>query len=238
MHKEKYLCLSIPGDLTTSVTQGKRVLLSRKPVNGVTMQFKEWLKKEMQMKDNSIKVYLSHINRLERALNSTSFEDDEQVKGVILLHPKTRSAYRAYSRYMLELYEKQLPDLPVLPLGRPPKPVENIVDIPQVPVEVVDAIADCILSGLEAKSLKTRTWGHVIYNENKDRYETPEANGSKAWIILPKQAIQTLREWAQPTPEKEIYTPLVPTKPGSLKPVNLKWLLPLIEVRMSTRGKS
>jgi len=202
------------------------------------MQFKEWLKKEMQMKDASIKVYLSHINRLERALNSNGFDDEEKVKGVILLHPKARSAYRAYARYMLEVNERTLPEAPVLPLGRPPKPVESSVDIPQVPVEVVDAIVECILSGLEAKSLKTRTWGHVIYNENKDRYETPEANGSKAWIILPKQAIQTLKEWAQAEPGKEIYTPLVPAKPGSLKPVNLKWLIPLIEVRMSNRAKS
>lgn len=199
--------------------------------------FKAWLIHSRHLNPASARVYTSRMQQMNQTLALSGISHGS-VFAFLSARPNARPAYRSFVIFARETAQLELPVVDAFPSGPPVtiKPEEEL--LPRYPENVLDALLAVLDAGIPISVLKTLCWGHVVFNEEKGRYEAPDPEEKNTWIVLPRAAIDTLREWAAPEEGREFYTPLVVAASGSRKPVNWSWMRPTLAVRKRNQPAS
>ena len=200
-------------------------------------EFRTWLIKVRSVGPSSARVYASRMRSMATALEPTGVTHGS-VFAHLSTHGAARAPYRSLVLFAREVKGVELPVIEAFPSGPPVtvKPEEEL--LPRYPVEVLDALCDLLDAGLPVTLLKPACWGHVVYNEPRQRYEMPDPEEKNTWLIVPAGPLQVLRDWVQPADGQEFYTPLVTSAPQSRLPANWSWLRPTLAVRRRIRQES
>lgn len=200
-------------------------------------EFRTWLTKARAISPASARVYSSRMRSMSVAVEPSGVTKGS-VHAYLSTHAKARSAYRTLVLFAKEVKGVELPAVEVFPSG-PPVTIKSEEELlPRYPEPVLDALCDLLDAGLSVSLLKPSCWGHVIYNEARERFEMPDPEEKNTWIIVPSAPLQVLREWVQPAEGQEFYTPLVTAAPQSRLPANWTWLRATLAVRRRTRQES
>lgn len=196
-------------------------------------EFKEWLILTRKLSKGSARVYASNVRTMLEAAPEEGVTE-AFVKEYAEVHPAKRTPYRVFREWAAEKHGMSLPELPHRPSGRARKHVAEAEDtdvVEEVPGAVLDALGNLMQGAITSKILSKLMWGHLIHVPEKHRYECPTPGDVRTVSVLPEAYVNVIREWASPAQGKELYTPFVPRKPGSLRPINWSWLELTIEVR-------
>jgi hypothetical protein len=199
--------------------------------------FSEWLILTRKLSKGSARVYVSNARSVLTAA------PEEGVTQAFLTeymdaNPAKRTPYRVFREWALEKHGMDLPILPNKPSGRARKHIQEKEDtsiVEEVPESVLHALGEMLQGSITPKIVSKLMWGHLIHVPEKHRYECPTPGDLETITVLPEAYVNTVRDWAQPAQGKELYTPLVPRKPGSLKPINWAWLELTLAVRKRTQ---
>jgi hypothetical protein len=200
-------------------------------------EFRTWLIKMRAFSPASARVYSSRMRSMA-AIVEPSGVTHGSVFAYLSTHANARSAYRTLVLFAKEAKGVELPTVEAFPSGPPVtiKPEEEL--LPRYPEPVLDALCDLLDAGLSVALLKPSCWGHVIYNEERERFEMPDPEEKNTWLIVPSAPLQVLREWVQPAEGQEFYTPLVTAAPQTRLPANWTWLRATVAVRRRSRQES
>jgi len=200
-------------------------------------EFRTWLIKERSVGVASARVYASRMRSMSKNIEPLGVSHGS-VFAYLSVNSEARSAYRSLALFAKELKNIELPVIDSFPSGPPVtvKPEEEL--LPRYPDEVLDAVCDLLDAGLPVTLLKAACWGHVVYNQSRDRFEMPDPDEKNTWLIVPAAPLQVLRDWVQPSDGHEFYTPLVAAAPESRKPANWPWLRATLAVRRRNRQES
>jgi len=200
-------------------------------------EFRTWLIKERSVGVASARVYTSRMRSMAKSIEPLGVSHGS-VFAYLSANAEGRSAYRSLVLFAKEQKGIELPVIEAFPSGPPVtvKPEDEL--LPRYPDEVLDAVCDLLDAALPVTLLKSACWGHVVYNESRDRFEMPYPDEKNTWLIVPAEPLRVLREWVQPGDGHEFYTPLITAGPQSRKPANWSWLRPTLAVRRRNRQGS
>lgn len=199
--------------------------------------FAQWLVLTRKLSKGSARVYVSNVKTMLAAAPEEGVTADF-VQSYSEAHPAKRTPYRVFREWAQEKHQMSLPELPHRTSGRTRKHIIEAEDtgvVAEVPEAVLDALDALLQGSITAKILSKLMWGHLTHVPEKHRYECPTPGDIETVTVLPEAYVQTLLNWASPAPGKELYTPFVPRKPGSLKQINWSWLELTIAVRRRSR---
>ena len=199
--------------------------------------FAEWLVLTRKLSKGSSRVYTSNVRTMLEAAPEEGVTE-AFVKEYTEAHPSKRTPYRVFREWAAEKHGMSLPELPHGPSGRARKHVAEAEDtgvVENVPEAVLDALEELMQGMITSKILSKLMWGHLLHVPEKHRYERPTPGDVETLTVLPEGYVQVIQEWASPARGKELYTPFVPRKPGSLKQINWSWLELTIAVRRRSR---
>lgn len=200
--------------------------------------FYEWMILERKLAKGSARVYRSHAKAVLAAAPEEGVTP-EFLSEYMEVNPARRTPYRVFREWAQETHGMKLPELPHRPSGRRPKykrEKEDVEVVEEVPEAVLDALSELLQGSITPKIVSKLMWGHLVHSSAKHRYECPTPGDVETLTILPEAYVEVLKDWAKPAPGKELYTPLVPRKPGSLKPINWSWLELTLAVRRQSQG--
>ena len=198
--------------------------------------FQDWLILERKISKGSARVYASNVKTMLDAAPEEGVTEDF-VQSYTTANPGKRTPYRVFREWAQEAHSMTLPELPHRPSGRTRKHIAEREDtsiVEEVPETVLDALNEIMQGTITQKIVSKLMWGHLLHVPEKHRYECPTPGDVDTVTVLPEAYVDTLKAWAQPQKGKELYTPLVPRKPGSLKPINWSWL----ELTLAVRRRS
>jgi hypothetical protein len=177
--------------------------------------FKNWLVNHKQLNSESARVYASRVSTMLKNLPGDTLTE-EVVKCYLDMpeHGPTRTAYKSFRQFLLQ---EEGTKLPVYTASQRQRGAVGIPASP-VPAEVLDAIITLEKAGIRRKEASHMYWGHLVQ--------------------LPGEAVETLKAYAEPEEGREMVTPLIPASPGSITPVNWRWLKQVLAVRTRSRQMS
>ena len=201
--------------------------------------FKEWLVLKRKLSKGSARVYASNVKTMMASAPEEGVTSDFLTE-YTTANPSKRTPYRVFREWAEEVHGMMLPALPHRPSGRARKHAaekEDVNIVEEVPEAVLDAVDALMQGSITAKILSKLMWGHLTYVETKFRYECPTPGDLQTTTVLPESHVEAIKGWAAPFPGKELYTPFIPRRPGSLKQINWSWLELTIAVRRRNQEK-
>ena len=197
--------------------------------------FKKWLVNHRQLNSESARVYASRISSMLKNLPGDTLTQ-EVVKCYLDMpeHGAARTAYKSFRQFLLQ---EEGTKLPVYTASKRQRGAVGIPTSP-VPEKVLDAIIALEKAGIRRKEASHMYWGHLVHLPEKGVYEMPVFGQAHTWLQLPGEAVETLKSYAEPEEGREMVTPLIPASPGSITPVNWRWLKQVLAVRTRSRQMS
>ena len=202
------------------------------------VQFADWLKEEKSMNPKTAATYVSCVRKMASEIPDFEFEAVKTFTSNQKSKSVWRSAYRAYVIYMYACHEVQMEELKIFPMGRPSSANNNIitlknksevVDDKEMPQEVVDALVEILKCGPKPEDLAKLYWCHFLETGKLREVEVPHPTIPNTWFVIPREAVQTVRKWAEPPDNGMI--PFIPEAPGSSHTYNWAILRGILAVR-------